>query len=85
MSPDDTDRHLPRDQFLSAEDLDLRNLSEAELLLWWDHWLQQAQAWNDLDEDEYSHGVFAIPRRDWPAAIAAHRQQVEPESPPEKA
>jgi hypothetical protein len=60
----------PRDQFLSDEDLDLRNVSWDELLLWWDHWLREAQAWNDLDQDEYSHGVFAIPRRDWPGRAA---------------
>jgi hypothetical protein len=59
--------HPPRDQFLSEEDLDLQNVSWEELLFWWDHWLREAQAWNDLDEDEYSHGVFAIPRREWPA------------------
>lgn len=34
---------------------------------WWDHWLGEAQAWHDLDEDGYSHGVLAIPRREWPA------------------
>ncbi len=47
-----------RDEFLSEEDLDLRNLTEAELLAYWDLWLHQAQASNDLDQDTYSHGVF---------------------------
>jgi hypothetical protein len=47
-----------REEFLSEEDLDLANCSEAELLAWWDLWLRLAQASNDLDEDEYSHGVF---------------------------
>ena len=47
-----------RDEFLSEEDLDLRNLSEAELLAYWDLWLHQAQATNALDEALYSHGVF---------------------------
>ena len=47
-----------RDKFLSEEDLDLRNLSEAELDAYWDLWLEQAQATNDLDRDTYSHGVF---------------------------
>jgi hypothetical protein len=56
------------DQFLSEEDLDLVNLSWAELLLWWDEMLRAAQASNDLDEHEYSHGVFALPRAEWPAA-----------------
>jgi hypothetical protein len=48
-----------RDEFLSDEDLDLRNLSEAELLAYWDAWLLQAQATNDADADVYAHGVFA--------------------------
>ena len=47
-----------RDEFLSEEDLDLRNLSEEELLAYWDLWLRQAQSTNDLDEHTYSHGVF---------------------------
>lgn len=51
----------PRDKFLSDEDLDLRNLTEDELLAYWLLWLQQAQATNDLDEGTYEHGVF---RRD---------------------
>jgi len=49
-----------RDQFLSEEDLDLVNLSWEELLAWWDLWLRQAQATNDLDEHLYSHGVFTV-------------------------
>ena len=48
-----------RDEFLSEEDLDLRNLSEAELLAVWDAWLVQAQATNEADAHEYTHGVFA--------------------------
>lgn len=47
-----------RDEFLSEEDLDLRNLSEEELHAWWMLWLRLAQATNDLDEHVYSHGVF---------------------------
>ena len=47
-----------RDEFLSEEDLDLRNLSEEELFAYWDLWLEQAQATNDLDQHLYSHGVF---------------------------
>ena len=47
-----------REEFLSEEDLDLATCSEEELVLWWNLWLRQAQASNDLDEDEYSHGVF---------------------------
>lgn len=50
----------PRDQFLSEEDLDLANLTEEELYAWWDHWLLQAQATNDLDAHAYSHGVFVV-------------------------
>ena len=47
-----------RDEFLSEEDLDLRNLTWEELLAWWQLWLEQAQATNDLDRHLYSHGVF---------------------------
>lgn len=47
-----------RDEFLSEEDLDLRNLSEEELIAYWNLWLAQAQVTNDLDEASYSHGVF---------------------------
>jgi len=47
-----------RDEFLSEEDLDLRNMSEAELMAWWQRWLELAQATNDRDEHTYSHGVF---------------------------
>jgi len=49
-----------RDEFLSEEDLDLRNLTEEELYAWWNLWLEMAQASNDLDERTYSHGVFAV-------------------------
>lgn len=56
----------PRDRFLSEEDLDLANLSHEELLRWWDAMLRQAQASNDLDEDVYAHGVFALPHPPWP-------------------
>ena len=54
-----------KDEFLSEEDLDLSNLSEAELHAYWDLWLHQAQASNDLDSQLYSHGVFLEePRRE---------------------
>lgn len=46
------------DQFLSEEDLDLRNLSESELIAYWNLWLEQAQISNTEDEADYSHGVF---------------------------
>ncbi len=46
------------DEFLSEEDLDLRNMSVQELVAYWNLWLLQAQATNDLDEAYYSHGVF---------------------------
>jgi hypothetical protein len=48
----------PRDEFLSEEDLDLRNLSDEELVAYWNLWLEQAQATNELDAHLYSHGVF---------------------------
>ncbi|MBI5154465.1 hypothetical protein HZA57_04435 [Candidatus Poribacteria bacterium] len=47
-----------RDEFLSEEDLDLRNLTMEELIAYWNYWLEQAQATNDLDKYRYSHGVF---------------------------
>ena len=49
-----------RDEFLSEEDLDLRNLSREELFAYWDQWLLQAQASNDKDKRAYSHGVFVL-------------------------
>jgi hypothetical protein len=50
-----------RDEFLSEEDLDLASLSQEELVRYWNLWLHQAQATNDEDADEYSHGVFVSP------------------------
>ena len=47
-----------RDEFLSEEDLDLRNLPDEELIAYWNLWLEQAQMTNDLDQNTYSHGVF---------------------------
>ena len=47
-----------RDEFLSDEDLDLRNLSTEELETYWRLWLTQAQVTNDADRAFYSHGVF---------------------------
>ncbi|OGV63231.1 MAG: hypothetical protein A3K19_13085 [Lentisphaerae bacterium RIFOXYB12_FULL_65_16] len=47
-----------RDEFLSEEDLDLRSLTQDELVAAWNLWLEQAQITNDLDAHEYAHGVF---------------------------
>ena len=55
---DDDLRGEPRDQFLSEEDLSLRELTEDELIRYWNLWLRQAQASNDRDAQLYSHGVF---------------------------
>ena len=49
-----------RDEFLSEEDLDLKNLSEEELDSWWNQWLRMAQSTNDRDRYDYSHGVFVL-------------------------
>ncbi len=49
-----------RDEFLSEEDLDIRNMTTEELYAYWDMWLRQAQATNDRDRYEYSHGVFVL-------------------------
>ena len=61
--------HHRTDQFLSEEDLDLRNMTEEELMAWWNLWLEQAQITNDLERDEYSHGVF---RREPQAETVLH-------------
>jgi hypothetical protein len=57
----------PRDEFLSEEDLDLKNLDDAELSAWWLLWLRLAQSTNDQDAGAYSHGVFdwdpSVPRK----------------------
>ena len=47
-----------RDEFLSEEDLDLVNMPDEELFAYWDLWLHQAQATNELDRYTYSHGFF---------------------------
>ena len=49
------------DQFLSEEDLDLRNLSWEELIQQRIAWLLAASA-TDAEDDEYEHGVFMKPR-----------------------
>ena len=46
------------DHFLSEEDLDLQKMTWEELVAWWNLWLDQAQVTNELDQAEYSHGVF---------------------------
>jgi hypothetical protein len=58
-----------RDEFLSEEDLDLRNLSEQELYEYWNLWLEQAQATNEMDRYSYSHGVFTVEPHDTTADI----------------
>jgi len=52
------------DQFLSDEDLAIRDMKWEELIAWWNLWLEQAQITNDIDQDEYSHGVFRHVRLD---------------------
>ncbi len=49
-----------RDEFLSEEDLDLMNLSDEELEVYWNLWLKQAQITNEDDAGSYSHGVFIL-------------------------
>lgn len=46
------------DQFLSEDDLNLRDLSWEELLCAWDVWLRNASATDEEDAAEYSHGGF---------------------------
>ncbi|MDA0322149.1 MAG: hypothetical protein O2923_05465 [Verrucomicrobia bacterium] len=62
-----------RDEFLSEEDLDLRNLTDEELVAYWNQWLEQAQATNAADAHTYSHGVFAY------APLARHLPRVAEE------
>jgi hypothetical protein len=50
----------PRDEFLSEEDLDLKNMTYEELEAYWNLWLEQAQATNERDQHLYSHGVFSL-------------------------
>lgn len=47
-----------QDEFLSQEDLDLKNLTEEELIVYWNDWLAAAQATNHQDRDYYSHSAF---------------------------
>ncbi len=47
-----------RDEFLSEEDLELRNMNWDELMEYWNFWLCQAQSTNEKDKYTYSHGVF---------------------------
>lgn len=54
-----TEDSIVRDEFLSEEDLDLRNMSDEELEAYWNLWLELAQSTNEQDEHLYSHGVFA--------------------------
>jgi hypothetical protein len=49
-----------KDAFLSEEDLELQTLSFDELNRVWTAWLRQAQATNERDSHEYSHGVFRL-------------------------
>lgn len=48
----------PRNEFLSEEDLNLKNLTYEELELVWNAWLLQARSTNDADSKLYTHGVF---------------------------
>ena len=68
-----------RDEFLSEEDLDLRNLSEQELIAYWNLWLEQAQMTNELDQNTYSHGVFETD----PSALENNRKST-PATPEEE-
>ena len=51
-----------QDEFLSEEDLDFSRLSYSEREAWCSYWLQLAQQTNDMDADQYSHGVFVLMR-----------------------
>ncbi len=44
-------------QMLSEDDLNIKEMSDAELVAAWDLWFDLAQATNDFDPP-YTHGVF---------------------------
>jgi hypothetical protein len=51
-----------RDEFLSEEDLDFRNMTDGEREAWWEEWFRLAQCTNEQDRDTYTHGVFVSMR-----------------------
>jgi hypothetical protein len=51
-------QRIPRDEFLSEEDLDLRSLTPEARDRVFEAWLPQAQSTNEQDRHLYSHGVF---------------------------
>ncbi len=71
-----------KDEFLSEEDLDLKSLTLEELDRVWTAWLLQAQATNDRDAGEYSHGVFAgldLTQVFWPGTARSATSPAAPE------
>jgi len=48
------------DEFQSAENNDLPNLSEEEFWSLWKSWFAQAQRLNDLDQHVFSHGTMLV-------------------------
>ena len=53
-----SDDSARREEFLSEDDLLLADLTQDELIAHWNLWLNQAQAADQADDEEYSHGVF---------------------------
>jgi hypothetical protein len=51
---------IVRNEFLSEKDLDLRNLSDAELQAWSNEWLAMVQYMNENDKGSYSLVVFML-------------------------
>ena len=47
-----------KDEFLSEEDLSLKEMGDKELEAYWNFWLELAQATIEEDKEFYSHGVF---------------------------
>lgn len=47
-----------KDKFLSEEDLDLKNMTDEEINIYWKIWFEQAQLTNEEDKFLISHGVF---------------------------
>ncbi len=68
-----------QDEFLSEEDLDLRNMTWDEVMAYSVLWLEQAQATNDLDQHLYSHGVFERepPWKEEPGGVTDEQESEE--------
>ena len=51
-------KHPTDINFLSEDDLNLKELSYEELTKAWEEWFELAQSTNDQDQDYFSHSCF---------------------------